>query len=164
MRYGGIQLQSCYLLYQSHVINKQHSNDLLLISRFTKQFPSNDFHKHFICLKLLIKLYILLCMFHFKLIYNCVSNKCFFILKLFYQTNAFNPFYRLTSSRSFLRQKSCSKGFTKLILCFYIVNCMPIYVQLYKKCLKDLGRLSALFPFHRWDVVWWVSGIRPKVV
>ena len=100
---GGIQVESCYLLYQSHVINKQHSNDLLLISRFTKQFPSNDFHKHFICLKLLIKLYILLCMFHFKLIYNCVSNKCFFILKLFYQTHAFKPFYRLTSSRSFLR-------------------------------------------------------------
>ena len=100
---GVIQVESCYLLYQSHVINKQHSNDLLLISRFTKQFPSNDFHKQFICLKLLIKLFFIHGVFHFKPIYNCVSNKCFFILKLFYQNHAFNPFYRLTSSQSLLR-------------------------------------------------------------
>lgn len=118
MFYGGIQVESRYLLYQSHVINKHHSNDLLLISRFTKQFPSNDFHKHFICLKLLIKLYILLFMFHFKLIYNCVSNKCLF--KLFYQTHAFKLFYRLTSSRSFLKIIIMFKGFTKLIYGFIL--------------------------------------------
>ena len=51
MLFGGIQVESCYLLYQSHVINKQHLNDLPLISRFTKQFSSNDVHKHFICFK-----------------------------------------------------------------------------------------------------------------
>ena len=75
----------------------------LLISRFTKQFPSNNFYKHFICFKLIITLCILLCTFPFKLIYNYVSNKCFLILKLFYETYAFKLFYRLTSSRSFLK-------------------------------------------------------------
>ena len=119
MFYGGIQVESCYLLYQSHVINKQHSNDLLLISRFTKQFPSNDFYKHFICFKLLITLYILLCISHFKLIYNCVSNKCFFILNRFIKPMPSKPFYRLTSSWYFLRKYLCSKVFTKLIICFY---------------------------------------------
>ena len=48
---GGIQVESCQLLYQSLVINKQHLNDWLLISRFTKQFPSKVFHKHFMCFK-----------------------------------------------------------------------------------------------------------------
>ena len=100
---GGIQVELCQLIYLSHVINMQHSDDLLHVSRFTKQFPSNDFYKHFICFKLLITLLILLCILHFKLIYNCVSNNCFLILKLFYQTHAFKLFYRLTSSRSFLK-------------------------------------------------------------
>ena len=120
----------------------------LLISRFTKQFPSNDFYKHFICFKLFITLYILLCISHFKLIYNCVSNKCFLILKLFYQTYAFKLFYRLTSSRSFLKIIYMFQMSYKIYLCFYIINFMPIYVYLYKKCLKDLGRLSTLFPFR----------------
>ena len=95
---GGIQVKSCYLLCQSHVISKldyitYYINHMwliyniqkiwLLISRFTKQFPSNDFYKHFICFKLLITLYLLLCLSYFKLIYNCVSNKCSLYLYCF---------------------------------------------------------------------------------
>ena len=72
----------------------------------------------------------------------------FLILILFYQTYAFKLFYRLTSSRSFLKIIFIFQMSYKTYLCFYIINCMPLYVQLYKKCLKDLGRLSTLFPFR----------------
>ena len=68
--------------------------------------------------------------------------------KLFYHTYAFKLFYRSTSSRSFLKIIFMFQMSYKIYLCFYIINCMPLYVQLYKKCLKDLGRLSTLFPFR----------------
>ena len=69
--------------------------------------------------------------------------------KLFYHTYAFKLFYRSTSSRSFLKIIFMFQMSYKIYLCFYIINCMPLCVQLYKKCLKDLGRLSTLFPFSR---------------
>ena len=67
-------------------------------------------------------------MFLFKLCYNCVSNKGFLILKIvLIKQTAFKSFYNLTSSHPFLDTKLFN-GFTKLLLCFYIVTCMPIYV------------------------------------
>ena len=128
MFYGGIQVELCLLLYQSHVINKQHSNDWLLISRFTKQFPSNDFYKHFICFKLLITLYI------FSVHY--LSN----LFITVFQTNVSlysNCFIKLMPSNGFIdwHQVDLSlklifmfQMFYQTYLCFYITNCMPIYV------------------------------------
>ena len=69
--------------------------------------------------------------------------------KLFYYTYSFKLLYGLTSSRSSLKIIFLFQMFYKTYLCFYfIINCMPLYVQLYKECLKDLGRLSTLFPFR----------------
>ena len=67
-------------------------------------------------------------MFPFKLYYNCVSNKGFLILKtILIKQTVFKSFYKLTSSHHFLVIK-LFKGFTKLLLYFYIVKCMPMYV------------------------------------
>ena len=121
LNYYSYYINHMWLIYNIQTI-------WLHISRFTKQFPSNDFYKHFICFKLLVILYILLFVLHFKLIYNCVSNKCFLILKLCYQTYAFKLFYRLTSSRSSLKIIFLIQMFYKTYLCFYIINCMPLYV------------------------------------
>ena len=144
MFYGGDTSRIMLVLYQSHAINKlnyasYYINHMwliyniqkiwLLISRFTKQFPSNDFYKHFICFKLLITLYFLLCISYFKLIYNCVSNKCSLYLNCFIKLMPSNCFIRLTSSRSFLEIIIMFQmSYKNLFMLLLLINCMPIYV------------------------------------